>query len=135
MEKQPSSTPDVRTLRRFGLTTGGVFAGLFGLLFPLLFGRTIPVWPWVLAVALILPALVYPAALRPVYTVWMKFAEVAGAVNTRIILGIVFFILVTPFGAVMRLAGRDPMRLRRPDVDSYRESSRPLDPKHMENPF
>jgi Saxitoxin biosynthesis operon protein SxtJ len=98
-----------RELRRFGFIVGGIF-GVIGL------------WPWVvrgqaprpwvlgLAVALILPALVAPRVLAPVQRVWTAAGEALGWVNTRIVLGVIFFGVVTPTGLVLRLAGRDPMR-------------------------
>jgi Saxitoxin biosynthesis operon protein SxtJ len=48
----------------------------------------------------------YPL-LRPVYLGWMKFAFVLGWINTRILLGLFFFLVVTPIGVGMRLFGKD----------------------------
>ena len=80
-------------------------------------------------------ALVIPAALGPVYKVWMAFAEVLGWVNTRIILSLIFFVLFLPFGLVLRLV-RDPMRRKLdPAQDSYRILSNPPKPQNMERPF
>ena len=50
---------------------------------------------------------------------WMRFAEALGYVNSRIILGITFFFLITPYGLVMRLFGRNALRRRGPKQDSY----------------
>jgi uncharacterized membrane protein len=120
-------------LRKFGLLTGGLIAGLFGLAFPFLFSRHYPVWPWVIGGALLAWALVLPASLASVYKYWMRFAHILGWVNTRIILGIIFFLLITPFGFVMRLFTRDPMArkfdakatsYRVPSVTARRETIR-----------
>jgi len=50
-----------------------------------------------------------PFILRPIYVGWMKFAFVLGWINTRLILGIFFYLILTPVGLIMRLFGRDPL--------------------------
>lgn len=119
--KDNSSTPDSSTLRSFGLVTGAIVAGLFGLLVPWLKHAAWPRWPWAVAVPLVLAALVAPRALSGVYRIWMRVGHVLGAVNTRIVLGILFFLVFTPAGIVMRLFGRDPLNRRfDPAAASYR---------------
>ena len=132
------STPTVdrKQLRNFGLVMGTMSALTFGLCLPWLFGRHLPQWPWFVAAAFWLGALVYPAGLIRVYRPWMKFAQVVGRFNNRLILGITFFVLVMPIGLLRRMLGSDPMARgfdRR--TTSYRvpRPSRPA--QKMENPF
>ncbi len=66
-------------------------------------------WPLYPAVILVSMALIIPAALGPVYKIWMRFAEALGWVNTRIILSLIFFLIFFPFGIIMRMFN-DPMR-------------------------
>jgi hypothetical protein len=79
----------------------------------------------------------YPL-LRPIYIGWMKFAFVLGWVNTRVILSVFFYLVITPVGLVMRLFGRDPMN-RKFDrsAASYwvRRPEAPADLKRYENLF
>ena len=103
-------TLDRKGLRDFGLLTGGLFAAIFGLLLPWQFGWAWPIWPWVVFGTLGGLALLAPLWLEPFYRVWMKFGMVIGAIMSRIILGIVFFCVVTPTGLLMRATGKDPMR-------------------------
>lgn len=130
------TTPDRRELRRFGLLMGGVVGVLFGAVLPLLWGRPLPLWPWGVAAAFGLAALAAPAALGPVYRVWMKVGAVVGAFNTRLILGIVYYLVITPVGVFLRLARKDPLR-RRPErgAETYRVPSTPRAPEHMERPY
>lgn len=122
-------------LRKFALVTGGMLILFFDLLLPWIWGRPMPLWPIVVATILISMALVLPAALRPVYKVWMLFAEALGWVNTRIILSLIFFLIFFPFGIIMRMFN-DPMQ-RKFDAaaDSYRVPSNPTKPDNMERPF
>jgi fatty acid desaturase len=57
-------------------------------------------------------ALAAPAVLRPVYRVWMGLALVLGFVMTRVILTLVFFLVITPVGWIMRVLGKDPLHRR-----------------------
>jgi hypothetical protein len=128
-------TNDVRQLRHFGFLVGGIF-GLIGL-WPLVWRYQNPrLWALALAVALVVPALVAPRILAPVYRVWMKLGEVLAWINTRILLGLVFYGLVTPMGLVMRLMGRDPMRRQlEPGGESYRIRCVPRPATHMMRQF
>jgi hypothetical protein len=128
--------PDEKGLRNFALVTSAMIAGIFGLLLPFVWEFQFPVWPWVVAAVLTTWGLIHPASLRYVYMGWMKFAHILGWVNTRILLGIVFFAIVWPMGLVLRLFRRDPMaRELTPDASSYRvQSKQPVNDK-LERPF
>lgn len=123
-------------LRKFGLLTGGLIAGLFGLAFPFLFARPYPVWPWIIGGVLLAWALALPASLASIYKYWMRFAHILGWVNTRIILGFIFFLLITPIGLLMRLFARDPMA-RKFDMKatSYRVPSATARRENIRRPF
>lgn len=130
------NTPERKELRKFGLVGGGMTAGVFGLVLPLLFGHTFPAWPWIAAAVLSAWAVTAPATLKPVYHVWMTIGHVLGWINTRIILGIMFFLIILPVGLLKRLTGRDPMeRSLIRDQKSYRVNSPVRDRKHMERPY
>ena len=128
---------DKNGLRKFGLITGSIIVLLFALFFPWVFdAAAMPIWPWALAGLLWLPALVMPAVLRPVYTIWMKVGHVLGWVNTRIILGILFYAIILPMGLIMRLFGKDPMaRKYDRSATSYRVKSISETKDRLEKPF
>ena len=67
-----------------------------------------------LGAALTVLGLTTPVVLKPVYRVWMALAVVLGFVMTRVILTVVYYLVMTPIGLVMRLLGKDPLD-RRPD--------------------
>jgi hypothetical protein len=127
---------DRKGLREFGLTMGGIFAALFGLLLPWLFETDFPLWPWILAAVLVAWALASPLTMRPLYRTWMRLALVIQKITTPIVLGLVFFLVFTPVALVMRIIGRDSMaRSFDADSASYRVHS-VLSPKDkMEKPF
>lgn len=127
---------DKKGLRDFGLITGALFALIFGLLLPWKFEWSWPVWPWALLAILAFMAFVSPAALNPVYRIWMRFGLIMGSIISRIILGLVFFLVVTPIGLIMRATGRDPMnRQLDPEMASYREAISENKSHSFDKPF
>lgn len=127
---------DKKGLRDFGLITGALFVGIFGLLLPWKFEWAWPIWPWVILAVLSLMAFITPMQLRPVYRVWMRIGLAIGSVVSRIILGLVFFLVVTPIGIMMRATGKDPMnRQLDASVDSYREAISENKSNSFDRPF
>jgi hypothetical protein len=131
---EPIRPPDRRGLRRFGLTVGIVLCALFGVLGPLLRHRIFPIWPWPPGIALCLLAIAWPSSLRVPHLVWTRLGQALGFVNSRIILTLVFFALITPVGLLLRLFGRNAMKPK-PSSESYRVPSTPLPPERMKDPF
>jgi hypothetical protein len=124
-------------LRHFGFALAGAIALVFGLVLPWLFDNSYPRWPWYTAGAILLPAVFMPRALAPVYAAWRPVALVLGYINTRIILGALFYVIIWPFGLALRVAGK--LQYRR-ELDSQAESYRvanahPSQPDHYEKPF
>ena len=125
-----------RDLRNFGLITGGMVMLLFGLLFPWLLDVKSPYWPWILAVLLAGAGLMLPGILQPVYDLWMKFGLIMQKVTTPLVLGILYFLVITPIGIIMRITGHDSMaRHLEKNIKSYRISSQSRKRESMERPF
>jgi len=104
--------------RSFGL----VFSALFAIiaLHPLLGGGSIRSWSLVVAGTFLLLTLLTPGVLAPVNRLWMKFGELLHRIVSPLALGIVFYFTVLPTGLILRLLGKDPLRLRfDPTVESY----------------
>lgn len=122
-------------LRNFGITIGTIFVGLFGLIIPLTFGLRYPIWPWILGLILVIWALVAPASLRIIYRGWMQIGLLLNGIVSPVVLGIIFFLIVTPFGLVMRLFGQDPMARKRAVEKTCRVHSAERESNHMERPY
>jgi hypothetical protein len=101
---------------------GFVLAGFFALLGALGLWRGSERWPlWLgLAVVTLVLALAAPKLLAPANRVWTKFGLLLHAVVSPVMLGLIFYLCIAPIGFLMRLSGKDPLRLRyEPGADSY----------------
>jgi hypothetical protein len=124
--------------RKFGFTMAGAFT-VFALIFLYKQRMTVVMVLGSLAAFFLFFALVAPKLLEPVEKVWMAFARVLGAINTRIIMGILYFLFFVPLSLLFKVIGRDEMRRRRwssgaeTNWDDYRPRQR--DARHYENMF
>ena len=84
-------------------------------------------------VVLVCGALLAPSLLQTPNRVWWRFASVLGWINSRILLTVFFFLVLTPAGCLMRLFGRSPLRAVRSDTNWSRYEARRRDRKHYEH--
>lgn len=114
---------------------GGIFA-LIGI-WPMVWrGQPLRLWIFVPGGMLLVLALAWPRSLTHVYRLWMAVGEILGWINTRLILGGIFYLLFTPLGVCMRLRGKDPMRRTlSPEAESYRVVRQPRPSSHMRHQF
>jgi uncharacterized membrane protein len=127
---------DRQGLRKFGLTTGLIVAGLFGIFFPWLFEAGFVRWPWILCGLLIVMGLLTPMALGPVYHWWMRFGLMMSRFTSPLIMGLVFFLVITPVAIFMKLLGKDAMRRKlAKDESTYRIESIKTARERIERPY
>ncbi len=112
--------PSTRELRQFA----GLWLGVFGLFGGWMLyqsgdaghGR----WVLLAAVGLGLPGLLVPGIMRPIYVTWMVLAFPIGWTVSHLLLGFIFYGVITPIGLLVRLFGHDPMtRGFDPEAPSY----------------
>ena len=110
-----------KTLREFGFLVGFIFPFLIGWILPLIGGHSFRTWTLFISVPSIILAFTKPILLLYPYRAWMKLGHILGWVNSRIILGLVFFIVLQPIALIMRILGHDPLRTKKLSQKSYRE--------------
>lgn len=118
MEKRVRTRLTAREGRRFGLTVGIAFAALGGLLF-WRENATAAGVAGGLGALLILAGLAIPTRLGPVEAAWMKLAHLISKVTTPIFMAVVYFIVLTPAGFLVRLFGHKPLVRKRTSADGY----------------
>lgn len=121
-ELRPGST------RSLGL----VFSGFFAIvaLLPVLGGGPVRLWALAVSAAFLAVGLVRPALLGPLNRVWFRFGLLLNRVVSPVVMGLLFFLTVTPTALLMRAVGKDPLRLRRaPRQPSYWIARDPAGPR------
>lgn len=125
-----------KELRDFGLIMAGMLILMFGFVLPWIFSYSTPYWPFIAAIVFAVVALLRPVLLGPVNRVWLKISDVLGWINTRLVMGVMFFLLIAPIGILMRLLGKNTLSLKISDEQtSYRVVTKVRDKKHLEKPF
>lgn len=125
------------TDRGFGFVMAAVFA-IIALWPPLFSGGPFRLWAFVVAVSLLALALTVSRVLAPFNKAWLRFGQLMSRIVNPMVLGLMFYVVVTPFGLVMRLFGKDPLRIKRdPQATSYWIERHPPGPppESMRNQF
>ena len=111
-----------KQLREFGIIIGLGIPIIIGWIIPILGGHFFRTWTlWVGFLGLI-SGITSPSSLYYPYKLWMKLGLTLGWVNSRIILGLVYMVVLLPIACVMSLVGYDPLRIKRKRENTYRET-------------
>jgi hypothetical protein len=112
------TSPKLPSERSFGILFAGVFAALAAYGFYKGWGKSVSSG-WLIASAVVgLVTVFAPRLLTPFNKIWFRLGEFLGKIVSPIVLGIIFYGLLTPVGLMTRLFGRDELRLRRQAVTS-----------------
>ena len=103
--------------RSFGLLFFIVF--LIISIWPLIYSEEIRVFSLVISIIFLILGLANSNILKPLNFLWMKFGILLGRIVSPLILGIIFFLVVTPIGLIMRLFGKDLLNLKYNNNKSY----------------
>ena len=94
--------------RSFGLVFFAVF--LIVALWPLKYEEDIRLWSLVLSIIFFILGILNSQLLTPLNKLWFKFGMFLGLIVSPIVMGIVYFLVVTPIGIFMRLLGKDLLK-------------------------
>jgi hypothetical protein len=128
--------PEGSSDRSFGL----VFTAFFALVgvWPLVHRRPLRLWAFFVSAAFLLVALALPRVLHPLNLLWARFGRLLSKVTNPIITGLMFYVIFTPAGLLLRLFGKDLLRLKYDrSATSYwiRRDPAGLVPESMRNQF
>ncbi|PCK08158.1 MAG: hypothetical protein COA42_10575 [Alteromonadaceae bacterium] len=101
---------------------GWVFAAVFAIIAGLAYYKSGKILYWSVGVAVVLGVitLIKPSLFKPFNFVWFKFGMLLGHIIAPLVMMLIFFLVVTPIGLLMRLFGKDPLRLKRKaDQNTY----------------
>ena len=103
--------------RSFGIVFFIVF--LLIALYPLTYGGEIRIWSLIISIIFLILGLLNSKILAPLNKIWFKFGIFLGKIVSPLIMGIIFFLVVTPIGFIMRLLGKDVLNLKYNKNKSY----------------
>ena len=103
--------------RNFGIVFSIVF--LIISIWPLLSQNDIRIWSLVISGIFLILGLINSKLLLPLNKIWFKFGLMLGNFIAPIVMGIVYFMVVTPTGLIMRLLGKDLLNLKKNNKDTY----------------
>ena len=103
--------------RSFGIVFFVVF--LLIALYPLTHGGEIRIWSLIISLIFLILGLLNSKILAPLNKIWFKFGILLGKIVSPLIMGIIFFLVVTPIGFIMRLLGKDVLNLKYNKNKSY----------------
>ena len=111
-----------KILREFGVVVGIGFPVLVGWILSALGGHTFRYWTLWISLPLLFAATFKPSFLYYPYNLWMKLGHVLGWVNSKVILGLVFILVLQPIALIMKFLGYDPLRKKKLNKTTYREN-------------
>ena len=88
-------------------------------LYPLVYQEDIRIWSLVIAFIFFILALLNSKILTPMNKIWTRFGIFLGNFISPIVMGIIFFFVVTPIGLLMRLFGKDILNLKKNKFSTY----------------
>ena len=103
--------------RSFGIVFFIIF--LLIALYPLTYSQDIRIWSVIISIIFLVLGLLHSKILTPLNKLWFKFGIFLGKIISPIIMGIIFFLVVTPIGLLMRLLGKDLVNLKYNNNKSY----------------
>ena len=80
---------------------------------------TIRVWAIVISLIFLILGILNSKILTPLKTLWIKFGEFLGKIIAPIVMGLIYFIIITPIGILMRLLGKDLLNIKYNKNKSY----------------
>jgi hypothetical protein len=119
--------------RKFGLITGGACLFIAG--YQQLVRHRFSMMLAILGILLVLLALIVPTVLNRLRLVWTKIGDVLGMINTTVILFLVFFLVISPIGLIMRLLGKQALDLKIKPGGSYWKPTKPVPNSTLEQQF
>tara|TARA_Y200000002_G_scaffold127934_1_gene105493 strand:- start:171 stop:563 length:393 start_codon:yes stop_codon:yes gene_type:complete len=103
--------------RSFGVVFFIVF--LLIALYPLLNNNEVRLWSLIISVLFLILGILNSKILSPLNKIWFKFGLLLGKIISPIIMGVIFFLVVTPIGFIMKLLGKDLINLKFNNEKSY----------------
>ena len=88
-------------------------------MYPITYNSDIRIWSLIISFIFIILGLLNSKILTPLNKLWFKFGVFLGKIVSPLIMGVIFFFVVTPIGLIMRMLGKDVLNLKKNKNKSY----------------
>ena len=112
---------EIKKYRDFGIFVGFFLPFLIGWFIPTLFDHSFRNWTLFIGIPLIILGIFKPRLLKYPYLFWISTGNILGFINSKLILGGIFFLVLFPISFFMKLTGYDPLKKKRNNLKTYRE--------------
>ena len=116
-----SNAVSKKILREFGVLVGIGVPILVGWIVPTILGHSFRSWTIFISLPFLISAILKPTVLYWPYQLWMKLGESLGWINSKLILGLIFILVLQPIALIMKIFNYDPLKLKKRNVNTYRE--------------
>jgi len=113
MKKEKSKSSN----KSFGILFFIVFS-IYGIL-PIFEADELRTWSLIIAIVFLVLGLLNSKVLYPLNLAWIKFGEILGKIVAPIVMGLIYFIIITPIGLCMRIFGKDLLKIKFSKNNSY----------------
>ena len=87
--------------------------------YPMFFGQEIRIWSLIISLIFLILGLAKSRILTPLNLLWFKFGMLLGRIVSPVVMGLVFFLVVTPTGLIMRALKKDLLNLKKKNSNTY----------------
>ena len=87
--------------------------------YPIFFQGELRIWSLIVSIIFLLLGIINSRFLTPLNLLWFKFGMLLGIIVSPIVMGLVFFLVVTPTGLIMKILNKDLLRLKKKNIKTY----------------
>ena len=87
--------------------------------YPIFFQSELRIWSLIVSIIFLLLGIINSRFLTPLNLLWFKFGMLLGRIVSPIVMGLVFFLVVTPTGIIMRILNKDLLKLKKKNIKTY----------------
>ena len=113
----------IKRYKEFGYLVGFGFPLIIGYLIPYFSGHNFRTWTLFIGIPILIIGIIKPYFLKYPFKLWMKIGHLLGWINSKLILGIVYIVVLQPISLVMKLLGHDPLKKVNKQDKTYRQTT------------
>ena len=117
-------TFEKKQLREFSYVLGLGFPLIIGFLIPYVSGHIFKTWTLIFGIIILAIGIIYPKLLNYPYKAWMFLGRILGWLNSKLILGLVFLLILQPIALIMKFFAYDPLKMKKNGSYSYKETKK-----------